>query len=280
MLSRVDRLLLAVRDQAAAAETFSRILGAQRVREDSSALLGARRTVLQAGESELELLEPVGGGPTAEHLERWGEGILAVGFSTGDLSALGRRLSEKGVAWQEEDGRLHIGPDQTPGMRIVLSPREERRPVGLIRWLYEVTNIVDDHRQAAAFYADAFGLDSSRFHPISSEQYGYTGALLLFDPPRRLDRIELAQITEPSRPMGRFAARRGQSIYMAFAEADDVVPIVRRLEEAGLRFVAGADPNEESAFIHPSGLHGVLLGVSRTNLAWRWSGRPELAART
>lgn len=280
MLTRLDRLLLAVRDRAAAADTFRQTLDARQVREDRSDLLAARRAVLQAGTSELELLEPADGGPLAEHLERWGEGIFAVGFAVGDLPALSRRLSERGIAWREEGGRIQIEPDQTPGMRIVLSPEADRQPVGLVRWLYEVTNIVDNHRQAAAFYAETFGLDPSRFQPISSEQYGYTGALLLFDPPRRLDRIELAQITDPSRPMGRFAARRGQCIYMAFMEADDVTPVVRRLEERGARYVGGPDPNEEALFIHPSGLHGVLLGVSRTNLAWRWSGRPELAGRS
>ena len=37
------------------------------------------------------------------------------------------------------------------------------------------------------------------------------------------------------------------------------------------------DPNPEGLFIHPTALCGMLMGVSRTNLAWRWSGRPELA---
>jgi hypothetical protein len=30
-------------------------------------------------------------------------------------------------------------------------------------------------------------------------------------------------------------------------------------------------------FIHPTALHGVLMGISRTNWAWTWSGHPELA---
>jgi hypothetical protein len=32
-----------------------------------------------------------------------------------------------------------------------------------------------------------------------------------------------------------------------------------------------------SMFIHPSALCGMLMGISRTNEAWKWSGRPELA---
>jgi catechol 2,3-dioxygenase-like lactoylglutathione lyase family enzyme len=280
MLKRVDRMLLAVRDRGTAADTFAETLGAERVRDDTSRLLGARRTVVQAGVSEFELLEPAGDGPVRAHLERWGEGIFAVGFSTGDLPALAGRLSGRGVAHSEEDGRLFVAADQTPGMNVVLSSHEERRPVGLIKWLYEVTNIVDDHVRAAAFYTDAFGLDPSRFSPIESEMYGYTGQLLLFNPPERLDRIELSQISEPSRAMGRFAARHGQSIYMGYVETDDVAAVQARLEARGARYAGRSnDPNPEGLFIHPTALHGMLMGVSRTNLAWTWSGRPELARR-
>jgi len=278
MLRRVDRMLLAVRDREAAADSFRAVLGAERVREGTSRLLGARRTVVQAGISEFELLEPSGEGPVKAHLERWGEGILAVGFSTADLSGLGSRLSQRGVSHSEEDGRLWIASDQTPGMNILLSPDEERSPVGLINWLYEVTNIVDDHQRAAAFYADAFGLDPAKFSPIHSDRYGYTGQLLLFNPPQQLDRIELTQITEPSLAMGRFAAKRGQSIYMGYVETDDVAAIQRRLEERDARYDGRSDDsNPEGLFIHPTALHGMLMGVSRTNLAWSWSGRPELA---
>lgn len=278
MLKYVDRMLLAVRDREAAADTFCAILGAERVRDDTSKLLAARRTVVQAGISEFDLLEPTGEGPVATHLERWGEGILGTGFSTTDLSALGRRLSQRGITHSEEDGRLFIASDQTPGMNILLSPHVERSPVGLVNWLYEVTNLVDDHQQAAAFYTDLFGLDASNFSPIQSEQYGYTGQLTLFNPPQQLDRIELSQPTEPSRAMGRFHARRGQSIYMGYVETDDVAAVQRALEARGARFAGRTDdPNPEGLFIHPTALHGMLMGVSRTNLAWTWSGRPELA---
>jgi hypothetical protein len=269
---------LAVRDRAAAEETFRELLGAEKVRQDRSALLAATRSVVQAGVSEFELLEPVGDGPVQAHLERWGEGLFAAGFATNDLSVLCERLSSRGIAWREEGGQVRIDADQTPGMRIVLSPQAERAQVGAIKWLYEVTNVIDDHEGAAAFYADAFALDAAKFCPIKSRDYGYTGQLLLFDPPARLDRIELSQITDPERAMGRFATKRGQSVYMCYVETDDVPGIIERLERRGSRFARRRDEqNPEGLFIHPSALHGTLMGVSRTNLAWLWSGRPELS---
>lgn len=277
MLERVDRMLLAVRDADSAAGTFAATLGAKRVSEDSHPLFNARRVTVQAGDSEFELLEPAGEGPVSQHIDRWGEGAFAAGFSTRSVSDVARTLEAQGVPYTEHGGRLHIDPSETRGMRTVICPFAERERVGLISWLYEVTNIVDNHEEAAGFYARAFGLDQSRFSPITSKQFGYTGTLTLFDPPARLDRIELTQITEPSLAMGRFFARRGPSVYMCFVEMPEVGAIRLGLESRGARYADSSRSPEDGLFIHPSALCGMLMGVSRTNHAWTWSGRPELA---
>jgi len=277
MLERVDRMQLAVRDRRSAVETFTSVLGAEHVRDDEVEHLRAGRSVVQAGESEFELLEPAGDGPVAAHLERWGEGIFGSGFSTDDIASLTRRLDDHGINFLEEGGQIFLEPKQTRGMRTVITPSKDRLKVGLINWIYEVTNIVEDHEEAAGFYAGAFGLDNARFSPIKSRDFGYTGTLTLFDPPARLDRIELTQITEPSLAMGRFFAKRGPSIYMCYVETPDTAPIRARLEARKARHAAGREDGGGNIFIHPTALHGMLMGVSRTNLAWTWSGRPELA---
>ena len=40
----------------------------------------------------------------------------------------------------------------------------------------------------------------------------------------------------------------------------------------------GSDPatDPDGGWVHPKELHGLLLGVSRTGLAWDWSGRKDL----
>jgi hypothetical protein len=153
---------------------------------------------------------------------------------------------------------------------------------GPVRHLYEVTNtIVSDWTAAAERYTRLFGLDPARFSPIHSDRFGYTGTLALFDPPARLDRIEISQVTDPGSPMGRWAAKRGDSLYMCYAETDDVGAIVRRLGRHHARFTPrGGEPLDErdGLWIHPSALGGLLLGISRTTVAWEWSGRPELVA--
>ena len=281
MLKRVDRVQIAVRDAAAAARTIGAVLGAEMLRQDEVAALGARRTAVQAGSSIIELLEPASGGPVADFLQRWGGGLFAAGFSVDDLDAAARRLEDAGATFKSAGGQLLVEPSATFGMRVVLSAHHERAPVGLIKWIYEVTNVIGDWHTAAERYAKLFGLDRSRFVPITSHEFGYTGSLLMFDAPARLDRIELSQITEPEKAMGRFHSRRGDSLYMFYVETDDVAAIASRLEKLGARFAAGRrdEAGLSGIFIHPTAFCGVLVGVSRTENAWLWSGDPERARR-
>ena len=282
MLERVDRIQLAVRDRGAAARQFQDLLGAEVVGESDSAYLDARRTVLALGESEVELCEPRGRGLARLHLDQWGEGLLSAGFSTSALPALRARLAAQGARVFEDAGQLYLEPGETAGMRAVLTPSRPRRRTGPVSHLYEVTNtLASDWRAAAERYARLFGLDPARFSPIESARFGYTGTLTLFHPPARLDRIEISQVVDPRTAMGRFVAKRGDSLYMAYAEMDDVAALVRRLLARGARFTPrGPDASAErhGLWIHPSALSGLLLGVSRTTLAWEWSGRPELVA--
>jgi len=280
MLEHVDRVQLAVRDIEEATRTFEGVFDARRVRDDTVRAYGANRRVLHAGTSEFELLQPAGAGPVRNFVEQWGEGLFAAGFSTRDMDGVASRLRQRGVAFEQEGDQLLIAPDQTPGLRMVISPERDRPMTGLLRYLYEVTNLIDDHEAAARFYADTFALDPTRFSPIVSKHYGYKGQLTLFNPPDRLDRIELSQITDWDRAMGRFMKRRGgETLYMCFAEAEDVEAIVERARARDMRFV-GHDRDggfREGLFFHPATLHGMLMGISRTNVAWIWSGRPDLA---
>jgi len=283
MLERVDRVQLVVKDRQAAARILGEVLGAQLVREASSAYLGASRLVLALGSSEVELCEPSGPGPAAEHLSAQGEGLMAAGFSTRDMSALKANLERHGCRFVSEGAQVYLDPSETPGMRVVLTPDAARPPVGLVSRLYEVTNtLISDWRAAADRYTRIFGLDSSRFSPIASERFGYVGTLAMFNPKDRLDRIEISQVTNSKSAMGRWAARRGDSLYMCYVEADDVRPIIERLAARGGRFTTrGADPATEhdGLWVHPSALCGLLLGISRTTAGWEWSGQPARVAR-
>lgn len=282
MLERVDRIQMAVADLTATGQAFRDILGAEPARETESDYLDARRTILTLGATEVELCAPRGAGLVRAHLDRWGPGLLTAGFSVPSVPALRARLIAEDVEFTNEGDQTYLEPGETVGMRVVISPAGSRRAVGLVSHLYEVTNvIVSPWAEAAKRYARLFGLDPAHFSPIRSDRFGYTGTLALFDPPARLDRIEISQVTDPGSAMGRWAAKRGDSLYMCYAETEDVGAIVRRLGRHQARFTPrGGDPavERDGLWIHPSALGGLLLGISRTTVAWEWSGRPQLVS--
>jgi catechol 2,3-dioxygenase-like lactoylglutathione lyase family enzyme len=276
MLSYVDRVQLVVPDRKAAVERWSALFGAEQVGEDASRYLNAHRTTVQAGRSLFEFLEPAGPGPIHEFRERWGQGLYGVGFSTPDPGAMAKRLEAAGVPVIDEKGQLFLREARF-GMPTVIVADEPRGYVGHIRCVYEVTNPVADWEAAARYYTDIFGLDESKYCPIESKLYGYRGTLTLFDPPHRLDRIEITQ-TWGGGAMDRFWQKRGDSLYMCYIETDDVKALEARLQASNLRYAPGEGrPDGTNIFIHPQTLFGMLMGVSKTNYGWLWSGRPELA---
>jgi catechol 2,3-dioxygenase-like lactoylglutathione lyase family enzyme len=272
MLVCVDRVQVVVRDLEAASEVWSGLLGARSSREDTLEIHRARRRILRLGEGEVELLSPLGPGAAADHLAAWGEGLFAAGLAVQSIVPLRERLASTGARWTEEGAQLFLDPSETRGLRIVVTPWRQRESVGYLRSLYEASQLVRSWKEASDRHVELFGLDPVRFHPIESERYGYTGQLCLFDPPARLDRIELCEITDPDRPMGRFFRRRGESLYMCYAECDDTGAFLAHLRGKGARVaVMGDDPAPPNFFIHPKSLTGVLMGVSRTQYAWTWS---------
>ena len=281
MLKRVDRVQIAVANSNAAEKVVEEVFAGALVRRDKAAPLAAKRSTMQAGSSLIELLEPDGAGPVQDFVSKWSSGLFAAGFSVDDPDAAAAHLKKCGVNFEQSAGQLHLDPGATFGMRTVISQHHERAPVGAIKWIYEVTNVVRDWKAASDRYARIFDLDAAKFSPITSKQFGYTGTLTLFDPSARLDRVEISQITDPNLAMGRFHQRRGDSLYMFFVETDDVDALEQRLQARSSRFAAHTRDEAGLAelFIHPSAFLGVLIGVSRTEHAWTWSGDPTRAQR-
>jgi hypothetical protein len=281
LIERVDRMQLAVRDRAAAEETFRRLFGAGRTRVDESAHLNASRTILALGESELELCEARGPGIVRDFVERWGEALLCAGYAGASVDALAAHLDAIGAPYVREGEQLYLPGTTTAGFPMVISPLRQRPRVGPASFFYEATNTLDSNWRAVAdLYTRLFQLDPSKFSPISSARFGYEGTLTLFDPPVRLDRIELSQ-TFRDRPsaMRRFVEKRGgDSLYMCYLETDDYDGLQRRLLEGRATLVprgASIETERDGCWVHPKSLHGLLLGISRATLGWEWSGRPE-----
>ena len=247
MLERVDRVQLVVKDRQAAARTFAEVLGAQPVREAPSAYLGAARLVLALGSSEVELCEPSGPGPAAEHLSAQGEGLMTAGFSTRDMAALQANLDRHGCRFTSEGAQVYLEPSETLGMRVVLSP-DAARP----RRAREPPLRGDQHahlrlaRGGRPLHADL------RPRPVA----------VLADQERTLRLRRHAGLVQPEgspRPHrdlagdqlqvghGALGRQRGDSLYMCYVETDDVRPIIERLAARGAASRPAAQTPQPSA---------------------------------
>jgi hypothetical protein len=278
MLSRVDRIQLTGSEWRKIADRWQRLLGAEVVREDAVEALGAARGIVRVGTSEVEILEPAGAGPVEDHVSRTGGGLFAAGLAAPDLEALRAHLDARDVRYRAEGGQLFAGPEALglPGLRVVLSQWEDREPAGLLRHLYEVTHLTPDAAASASRIAELFALDASHFVPIRSEQYGYEGSLTLFHPDR-LDRIETITPDASEKTMPRYFRKRGPCLYMCYGETDDGGAVRENaLEHAPDAWTGPREgPAPDGLFLHPRALGGVMLGVSRTTVAWTWSGSPD-----
>lgn len=280
MLTEVDRLLVATPDAAAAAAAWSSVLGAEEVMAGPASGLGASRRVLRAGRSDIEFLQPDGTGPIADALARRGRAhVWAAGAASPDPEAVARTARAAGARVEAEDGRVHVELEiEGAPIRFVISPEAERTPAGRLDFLYEATVLAADQAGAVGKIRDAFGLDENVFTTITSEMFGYTGVLTLFQA-GRLHRFEVITPIDRDKTMGRFHAREGACFYMGFAEASDVLDIERQIPASGVTVdrPEGRRPDQspDQVWIHPPTLGGVMLGVSRPSMAWMWSGHPE-----
>lgn len=280
MLDKVDRIQLAVADRAAAAANWQTLFGAEVAREADSGYLSAKRTIMAFGESEVELCQPDGAGRCADFISSRGEGLMTGGLSTSDMPGLTAHMAGLGVEPIWDGEQFYLDAADHFGMPFVISPSLMRPRVGLVNFLYEITNtLTSDWSQAAAHFAGLFNLDASRFSAIGSARFGYKGTLTLFNPPERLDRIEISQVTNDTSAMARWAAKHGDSLYMCYCETHDTGTLLDNLDNARARWTPRGESQAEEQhglWVHPSATNGLLLGVSRTTLAWEWSGRPEL----
>jgi hypothetical protein len=282
MLTEIDRVQLATLDAEDAARKWRLLVGAEEVRRDRIACLGARRLTLRAGASDIEILEPDGTGTVDSELKRRGRAhLFAAGAASPNPAGVAERARANGASDIEENGRHHLSVTlEGVPIRFVISPEEVREPVGDMDFLYEVTLLAADQAASVRKIRDLFGLDDAHFTTITSEHFGYTGVLTLFRE-GALHRFEVITPLNMQKTMGRFHAREGTSFYMAFAESARMAHIEReaRKVDAGITVDRPEGrPSSRTAdqfWLHPPSLGGMMLGVSRPSMAWRWSGHPE-----
>jgi hypothetical protein len=282
MLTEIDRVVLATPDATGAADRWRSLLGAAEVGKDRVGSLSARRITLRAGRSDIELLEPDGEGLLANELKRRGRAHLFAAGASSPHAGSAAHLAERSGANMQPYGDAYLVTIEIEGapIRFVISNESPRYAAGDIDFFYEATVLAADQAEAVERIAHTFALDRTHFTTITSEAFGYTGVLTLFRE-GALHRFEVITPTDMTKTMGRYYAREGASFYMAFAESAAILDIERmaQVSKAGITVdrpeTRAATLSADQLWLHPPTLGGMMLGISRPTMAWRWSGHPE-----
>lgn len=132
MSLHVHHIAIAVRDLDEALAFYRDILGLEMTERRRVPQEGVEIAFLPAGETEIELLQPLdGGGGVARFLERRGEGLHHICLAVPDVEAAMRRLREAGAQVLSETPR--VGADGT--RYVFIHPKSAH---GVLLELYEV----------------------------------------------------------------------------------------------------------------------------------------------
>jgi hypothetical protein len=280
MLTDIDRLLIATPDAEGAARAWADSVAAEEVGRDRLRSLGATRLTVRAGTSDIELIQPDGTGLIADELKRRGRAhLFAAGAMSETPDAVAKTAAASGAEIVEAEGRYGVTLTiEGAPIRFVVSHPAERERAGLLDFVYEATVLAQHQAQAVDQIARCFGLDTTSFTEITSEKFGYTGILTLFEA-GRLHRFEVITPLDMEKTMGRYYRREGAGFYMAFAESAAMPAMERVVAPTGLTIDRPkARPPEKSSdqlWLHPATMGGMMLGVSRPTMAWFWSGQPQ-----
>lgn len=110
MIKRIDHIGIAVKNIDEALKLYSEALGLQLSQTDKEEGQKSIVAFLPAGESEVELVEPIGeDGPVARFLQKRGEGIHHICFEVDDIQATLAKLKTQGVQLIDQEPYLGTG---------------------------------------------------------------------------------------------------------------------------------------------------------------------------
>lgn len=111
--------------------------------------------------------------------------------------------------------------------------------------------------EAVRVYADALGLEVSRFEEVADQ-----GVRTAFASVGETE-IEFLEPTRPDGPVGRFISRRGEGIHHIAFEVDGIERLMERLRENDVRLIDEKPRinvhGGKYAFVHPKSMLGVLV---------------------
>ena len=128
----IDHVGVAVQDIHAALELFERVFGTPPAQVHELADQGVRATLIQVGQTRLELLEPLGEDtPVGRFIQRRGEGLHHLAFNVSDLPGKLKILEQEGLELGDREPREGLS-----GNIAFIPPRSV---VGILTELVEST---------------------------------------------------------------------------------------------------------------------------------------------
>ena len=118
----------------------------------------------------------------------------------------------------------------------------------------EISVVVKDLEAAIKKYTELFGLEVHK--RSESKEFGFKNAIL----PLGVGHIELMEPTDPTKPVGKFLAKKGEGVYLVGFEAEDVPGSVKHLKAQGARV---DDRRSDIAWIHPGETNGLFVELRK-----------------
>jgi methylmalonyl-CoA epimerase len=248
VIRRIHHVGVVVRRLADAYRFYRDVLGLPLLREAAVADQGVRAALLGAGESEIELLEPLDRDSSiGRFLDRRGEGLHHVCLDTPDVAAALETLRGRGVELIDTVPRAGLAgrigflhPHACSGVLVELAtpdedPGEHVAPLRLKRLVIGAADVAE----TASTFQRLFGLKEMAMNggPRTMLAVG-RGALLVV----------------PSAEVGGSAGMVAVSLV-----AEDFVGLSAALRRAGTPTLEGAG----EVTVEPVGSHGVHLHISR-----------------
>ncbi|HUM15477.1 MAG TPA: methylmalonyl-CoA epimerase [Candidatus Nitrosotalea sp.] len=249
MVTNVHHVGIAVKSLKQSYRFWRDTLGLPLSREADIAEQGVRAALLAAGESEIELLEPLSPeSPVGRFLARRGEGLHHVCFKTADVASDLAALRAKGVPLIDSTpreglaGRIgFLHPKACHGVLVELAtpPPGEAHADSPVRFKRLVIGspIPDD---TAKTYQDLFGLPEVEINGGPRTMLGWAGGATLLMVPGG-------------------EARGMEGLVALSMVAPDLPPLMARLEKAKASVLLGA----AELTVDPTSSHGVHLHISR-----------------
>jgi methylmalonyl-CoA/ethylmalonyl-CoA epimerase len=248
MIRKIHHVGIVVENLNRSYHFYRDILGLTLIKEAEVKDQGIRAAFLSAGESEIELLEPITAGTgVAKFLAKRGEGLHHLCFEAEDVGAALDGLAARGVSLIDQSPRpglagmiAFLHPKACAGVLVELAtpmepPRELAAPLRLKRLVIGA----EDVKVTAQIFRELFTLseESANGGPRAMLHVG-TSALLVV----------------PTEEVG-----GAEGLVAVSLLARDFPALMKRLEGAQVSMLSGAG----EATVEPSSSHGVHLHISR-----------------